>query len=295
MLRTVDTLVRDHAVDDDTWAALTAHLDDRGAIELCLLAAHYEMLATTIAALRIQPDAPRSRRGTRRARTADAEPVPEHAGPAAAAGPPRPEPRRGRDVAAPAHARRHGRRHDGEGLRGHLGGRRHRARRRVARDLLPAVHVQGRLLLGGLRHGRRDCSAPSPPTSISTSPAPTSAGSTARPATRYSRVRPAFTAYLDSAGRRTPPTPACSSSRCTPPGPEAIARRSAMQRPHRRRCSPGCWAPAASTGASPARCWWPRWAPWSPSRWSPRTSPRCATCAPPVVDLVRRALEVDPG
>jgi hypothetical protein len=30
------------------------------AIELCMLAGHYEMLATTIAALRIQPDAPRA-------------------------------------------------------------------------------------------------------------------------------------------------------------------------------------------------------------------------------------------
>ena len=38
---------------------LRCHLDEREAIELCLLAGHYEMLATTIKALRIQPEAPR--------------------------------------------------------------------------------------------------------------------------------------------------------------------------------------------------------------------------------------------
>lgn len=59
MLLAVDMLVRDHDIDDETWAELTSHLDTRGAIELCLLASHYDMLATTIAALRIQPDQPR--------------------------------------------------------------------------------------------------------------------------------------------------------------------------------------------------------------------------------------------
>ena len=37
---------------------LRAHLDEREAIELCMLAGHYQMLATVIAALRIQPDSP---------------------------------------------------------------------------------------------------------------------------------------------------------------------------------------------------------------------------------------------
>ena len=66
MLRAVDMLVCDHDLDDDTWAELTAHLDVRGSIELCLLATHYDMLATTVAALRIQPDAPRPGRLARR-------------------------------------------------------------------------------------------------------------------------------------------------------------------------------------------------------------------------------------
>jgi alkylhydroperoxidase family enzyme len=45
-------------LDDATWSELRRHLDEREAIELCLLAGHYEMLATAIAALRIQPDGP---------------------------------------------------------------------------------------------------------------------------------------------------------------------------------------------------------------------------------------------
>lgn len=64
MLHAVDVLVQDRDLDDDSWAALRGHLDAREAIELCLLAAHYDMLATTIAALRIQPDSPRPRRGS---------------------------------------------------------------------------------------------------------------------------------------------------------------------------------------------------------------------------------------
>lgn len=65
ILAVVDALHHDGDVDDQTWAAMRTHLDERGAIELCLLAGHYEMLATTIAALRIEPDA---RRGSGRAR-----------------------------------------------------------------------------------------------------------------------------------------------------------------------------------------------------------------------------------
>jgi AhpD family alkylhydroperoxidase len=65
MLRAVDMLVRDHDLDDQTWDEIRQHLDDREAIELCLLAAHYEMLATTIATLRIRPDMPRPHRLSR--------------------------------------------------------------------------------------------------------------------------------------------------------------------------------------------------------------------------------------
>lgn len=46
-------------IGDETWRELSAHLDEPRLIELCMLAGHYEMLATTIAALRIQPDLPR--------------------------------------------------------------------------------------------------------------------------------------------------------------------------------------------------------------------------------------------
>jgi alkylhydroperoxidase family enzyme len=43
---------------DAAWAALSEHTDEREAIELCMLVGHYEMLATVIAAVRIQPDPP---------------------------------------------------------------------------------------------------------------------------------------------------------------------------------------------------------------------------------------------
>jgi AhpD family alkylhydroperoxidase len=56
LLRAVDGLHRDQDLDDATWAALRGHLDERESIELCLLVGHYEMLATTIATLRVQPD-----------------------------------------------------------------------------------------------------------------------------------------------------------------------------------------------------------------------------------------------
>lgn len=56
MLRATDALLRDHDLDDPTWQALHAQLGDRGCIELCLLVGHYDMLAGTITALRIQPD-----------------------------------------------------------------------------------------------------------------------------------------------------------------------------------------------------------------------------------------------
>jgi AhpD family alkylhydroperoxidase len=56
ILTTVDALHEHHDLTDAEWDALRAHLDERGAIELLLLVGHYEMLATTIRALRIQPD-----------------------------------------------------------------------------------------------------------------------------------------------------------------------------------------------------------------------------------------------
>jgi AhpD family alkylhydroperoxidase len=56
VLAAVEGLHRDGDLDDATWDALRAHLDEREAIELVLLAGHYEMLATAIGTLRIAPD-----------------------------------------------------------------------------------------------------------------------------------------------------------------------------------------------------------------------------------------------
>jgi len=63
LLAAVDGLHRDQDLDDGTWAEIREHLNDRECIELVMLVGHYEMLATTIAALRIQPDVPRRSAG----------------------------------------------------------------------------------------------------------------------------------------------------------------------------------------------------------------------------------------
>lgn len=62
LLTAADALHADGDMDDATWAGLRAHLDEPSCIEFCMLVGHYEMLATTIAALRIQPEPPRRRR-----------------------------------------------------------------------------------------------------------------------------------------------------------------------------------------------------------------------------------------
>jgi len=56
ILAAVDELHATGDLGDEAWAALRLHLDEQELIELILLAGHYEMLATAIAALRIQPD-----------------------------------------------------------------------------------------------------------------------------------------------------------------------------------------------------------------------------------------------
>lgn len=58
MLTAVDELHATGDLSDATWDALRGHLDERRLIELVLLAGHYEMLASAIAALRIEPDRP---------------------------------------------------------------------------------------------------------------------------------------------------------------------------------------------------------------------------------------------
>lgn len=64
ILSAVDHLHRHRDLDDATWTRLREHLTEPECVELLMLAGHYDMLATVIAALRIQPDAPR--RGVRR-------------------------------------------------------------------------------------------------------------------------------------------------------------------------------------------------------------------------------------
>jgi AhpD family alkylhydroperoxidase len=56
LLAGCDELDRDRDVSDVTWDALREHLDDRRLIEFLLLVGHYQMLATAIATIRIEPD-----------------------------------------------------------------------------------------------------------------------------------------------------------------------------------------------------------------------------------------------
>ena len=64
LLAAVDELHRERDLSDAAWADLQPHLDDRRLIELVFLVGHYEMLATAIAALRVEPDRHRSRSRT---------------------------------------------------------------------------------------------------------------------------------------------------------------------------------------------------------------------------------------
>ena len=59
LLEAVDELHGTGDLADATWDLLRRHLDEREAIELVLLAGHYEMLATAINALRVPLDEPR--------------------------------------------------------------------------------------------------------------------------------------------------------------------------------------------------------------------------------------------
>jgi AhpD family alkylhydroperoxidase len=59
LLTVVDELHLDRDLSDPTWALVREHLDERTAIELVMLAGHYEMLATAIQVLRVPPDRPR--------------------------------------------------------------------------------------------------------------------------------------------------------------------------------------------------------------------------------------------
>ena len=56
LLNAATQLVRVRDVDDPTWAALRAHLDEAETIELLMLCGQYDALATTLMTLRVQPE-----------------------------------------------------------------------------------------------------------------------------------------------------------------------------------------------------------------------------------------------
>ncbi len=56
LLSAATQLVRVRDVDDPTWAALRAHLDEAETIELLMLCGQYDALATTLMTLRVQPE-----------------------------------------------------------------------------------------------------------------------------------------------------------------------------------------------------------------------------------------------
>jgi AhpD family alkylhydroperoxidase len=56
LLRAADELHADRTISDPLWAELRALLSDAKLIELCMLVGHYEMLAMTLNALRVEPD-----------------------------------------------------------------------------------------------------------------------------------------------------------------------------------------------------------------------------------------------
>ena len=56
-LATFDRLLqRDQDLDDATWIELRAHLDDATAVEFLLVVGHYDLLATFLLTLRVEPD-----------------------------------------------------------------------------------------------------------------------------------------------------------------------------------------------------------------------------------------------
>ena len=56
LLRVTDALHADRDLPDDLWVDLRGELDERQCIELLMLVGHYDMLATTLLTLRVQPD-----------------------------------------------------------------------------------------------------------------------------------------------------------------------------------------------------------------------------------------------
>lgn len=58
MLRAVDEFVTGRDISDETFAALSTHLDRRQIIEFCALAGHYDAIAGMLASLRVPMDFP---------------------------------------------------------------------------------------------------------------------------------------------------------------------------------------------------------------------------------------------
>lgn len=59
VMSAVDELVQSKDIADDTWAALAAHLSESELVGFVQLVAQYDGLATSLHALRVQPDRPR--------------------------------------------------------------------------------------------------------------------------------------------------------------------------------------------------------------------------------------------
>ena len=56
LLRVTESLLEHRDLDDALWSELRAAEDERGCIELVMLVGHYDMLATTLGTLRVQPE-----------------------------------------------------------------------------------------------------------------------------------------------------------------------------------------------------------------------------------------------
>jgi alkylhydroperoxidase family enzyme len=56
LLRVTESLLEQRDLDDSLWAELRAAEDESRCIELLLLVGHYDMLATTLHTLRVQPE-----------------------------------------------------------------------------------------------------------------------------------------------------------------------------------------------------------------------------------------------
>ena len=56
LLAATDQLIREHCIDDATWAALAGRYDEQQLLEVTLLAGHYAMLAGMLRSAGVQPE-----------------------------------------------------------------------------------------------------------------------------------------------------------------------------------------------------------------------------------------------